>query len=72
MSATKLIESYKIDHNKITKIYEQKKAPIRYFLIKLNSHRGRNMAPGIDKNKFKFGKRLFRIVPIYPNLESLK
>lgn len=45
MSAIKLIESYKIDHNKITKVHEQKKAPIRYSLMKLNSHCGCNMAP---------------------------
>lgn len=71
MSAIKLIESYKIDHNKITKIYEQKKAPIRHFLIKLNIVAA-TWLPGIDKNKFKFGKRFFRILPIYPNLKLLR
>lgn len=45
MFVIKLIEFYKIDYNKIIKVYEQKKVFIRYmyFFMKFNLYCGCNM-----------------------------
>lgn len=50
----------------------RKRLPSDIFLLNLINIVAAIWLPEIDKNKFKFGKRFFRILSIYPNLKLLR